>query len=278
MSGLSSSIVVVVPTFNERSNLPLLATQLMQSTPYAMLVVDDQSPDGTGEMADRLSAQYPGRINVLHRQPPRGLGHSYVDGMRRALELGAERVCQRDADLSHDPQYLAALVDATRDADVAVGSRYVTGVSVANWPVHRLMLSLAANYYARTVTRLKVADVTSGFKCWRREALATVLDKPLRSGGYALQFEMLFHAAAEGQRIIEVPIIFVERRQGASKMSGRVIRESLLRPWQLMLTRVADRSPRNSKRVKVWEQKSGGEDLCPPPKIPYFGSATASMT
>jgi len=241
MASLTSPTVVVVPTYNERTNLPVLVRRVMQETSYAMLVVDDASPDGTGEAADDLSSQYPNRIAVLHRRPPRGLGYSYIEGMRLALDLGAEIVCQMDADLSHDPQYLHALVTAADEADVAVGSRYVTGVSVANWAVHRLLLSLAANRYVRTITRLPIADVTSGFKCWRREALMSVIEKPLRSGGYALQFEMLFYAAREGFRIVEVPIIFVERRDGASKMSGRVIRESMLRPIQLRLMR---RSPR----------------------------------
>ena len=242
MPALLSPVVVVVPTYNERSNLPELTRQVMHSTSYAMLVVDDESPDGTGAIADELSARYPGRIAVLHRQPPRGLGYSYLDGMRRAIELGAERICQMDADLSHDPTYLAALVEATQTADIAVGSRYMAGVSVANWPLHRLVLSIAANRYVRAVTGLRAKDVTSGFKCWKREALSAVLDKQPRSRGYALQFEMLFHAATEGYNIVEVPIIFVERRVGASKMSARVMRESLLRPWQLLLARIVPRA------------------------------------
>jgi dolichol-phosphate mannosyltransferase len=246
--------VVVVPTYNERTNLPILVAQVMQDTPYSMLVVDDASPDGTGEVAETLTRRYPGRVAVLHRSPPRGLGRSYLDGMRRALELGAELVCQMDADLSHDPEYLSALVAASGNADVVVGSRYLTGVSVANWPLHRLMLSVAANRYVRMITGLPVRDVTSGFKCWRRKALLSVLDMPLRSGGYALQFEMLFYAAQDRQRIVEVPIIFIERREGASKMSGRVIRESALRPLQLILTnrsRVPLREPASPRAMTV---------------------------
>lgn len=244
-------MVVVVPTYNERTNLPLLIGQVMEQTGFSVLVVDDSSPDGTGQIAEDLSRSYAGRVAVLHRSPPRGLGRSYQEGLRRALELGAEVICQMDADLSHDPAYLPQLVAATDEADVIVGSRYVTGVSVANWPLHRLLLSLAGNAYVRMITGLRVRDATSGFKCWRRSALNRVLDSPLRSEGYALQFEMLFHAARARFRIVEIPIIFVERREGASKMSWRVMRESLLRPLQLMLSRPSrapvDAHPRSSE-------------------------------
>ena len=229
--------LVVVPTYNERTNLPLLVDQVMQKTPYSVLVVDDASPDGTGQVAEELARRYQHRISVLHRSPPRGLGRSYRDGFKRALEMGADFVCQMDADLSHDPAYLPQLVAAAADADVVVGSRYLTGVSVANWPLYRLLLSLGGNAYVRTITGLQVWDATSGFKCWRRSALSRVLEIPLRSEGYALQFEMLFHAARSKLRIVELPIIFVERREGASKMSGRVMRESLVRPLQLVLSR-----------------------------------------
>lgn len=233
----SPHTLVVIPTYNERVNLPLITQRIMRETPLSVLVVDDNSPDGTGEIADQLASQHADRMTVLHRTGPRGLGRSYLDGMRHALALGAERVCQMDADLSHGPEYLEALVNATSHADVAVGSRYLTGVSVANWPLRRLLLSVGANAYVRLITGLPVRDTTSGFKCWRREALIEVLAQPIRSEGYALQFEMLFHAHRFGRRIVEVPIVFVERREGASKMSGRVILESMLRPLALVLSR-----------------------------------------
>ena len=223
----------------------------MEKTPYSVLVVDDASPDGTGQLAEDLARQYEPRISVLHRSPPRGLGRSYRDGFRRALEMGADFVCQMDADLSHDPAYLPQLVAAAADADIVVGSRYLTGVSVANWPLYRLLLSLGGNAYVRIVTGLRVWDATSGFKCWRRAALSSVLDIPLRSEGYALQFEMLFHAARAKLRIVELPIIFVERREGASKMSGRVMRESLIRPLQLIFSR--------SSRNRVEQQQLSSE-------------------
>jgi dolichol-phosphate mannosyltransferase len=227
--------LIVIPTYNERSNLPVLVRRILDETPFSVLVVDDESPDGTGRIADELAAEHVTRVTVLHRTPPRGLGRSYLDGMRRAIALGAERICQMDADLSHGPEYLHALVDAAAEADVAVGSRYLTGISVANWPLRRLLLSLAANKYVQIITGLPVHDATSGFKCWRRSALERVLEQPINSDGYALQFEMLFHACRHRQRVVEVPIIFVERREGASKMSGRVILEAMLRPITLRL-------------------------------------------
>ena len=229
--------LVVIPTYNERENLPTLVRKVIETTPFAVLVVDDASPDGTGRVADELVSAYPGRVAVLHRGGRRGLGRSYRDGFRHALHLGAEIICQMDADLSHDPGDLPRLVSASADADVVVGSRYIRGAAVANWPLHRLLLSRAGNAYVRIVTGLRLRDVTSGFKCWRRSALAAVMNQPLHSDGYAVQFEMLFHAARARMHLVEIPIIFVERREGVSKMSGRVIRESLMRPIQLLLSR-----------------------------------------
>jgi dolichol-phosphate mannosyltransferase len=228
--------LIVIPTYNERSNLPVLVGRILDETAFSVLVVDDASPDGTGRIADELAAEHRERVTVLHRTGPKGLGRSYLDGMRRAIALGAERICQMDADLSHGPEYLPALVEAASRADVAVGSRYLTGVSVANWPLRRLLLSVAANRYVQLVTGLPVRDATSGFKCWRRTALERVLEQPLESDGYALQFEMLFHACRHRLRVVEVPIIFVERREGASKMSSKVIFEAMLRPITLMLS------------------------------------------
>jgi dolichol-phosphate mannosyltransferase len=236
MPSASWHTLIIIPTYNERANLPVLVRRILSETPFSVLVVDDASPDGTGRVADELAAEHAARLSVLHRTPPRGLGRSYLDGMRRALALGAQRICQMDADLSHGPEYLPALVEAAADADVVVGSRYVKGVSVANWPLRRLLLSLVANKYVQVVTGLPVCDATSGFKCWRRDALARVLEQPIKSDGYALQFEMLFHACRQGSRIAEVPIVFVERREGASKMSKRVIFEAMLRPITLAVS------------------------------------------
>jgi dolichol-phosphate mannosyltransferase len=238
MAGFSSwKTIIVIPTYNERFNLPTIVDRVLRETSFSVLIVDDASPDGTGVVADELAAAHGDRVSVLHRVAPRGLGRSYIDGMRRALALGAERICQMDADLSHGPEYLDDLVAATARADVAVGSRYIRGISVAYWPLRRLLLSLVANAYVRLVTGVRVRDATSGFKCWRRDALATVLKENLRSEGYALQFEMLFFARRHGYEIVEVPFIFVERRDGASKMSPRVMFEAFVRPLQLVWRR-----------------------------------------
>ena len=229
--------LVVVPTYNERENLPVLVRGVLAHDGFRMLVVDDNSPDGTGAVADALAAAHPGRLEVLHRTGPRGLGRSYVDGLRRALETDAELILQMDADLSHDPVYLPALTAAAADHDLVLGSRYLHGVSVVNWPLHRIFLSTFANRYIKFVTGLAPADCTGGFRCWRRDALARIPLDRVASAGYAFLVEMLYRAAQNGSRIGEVPIIFVERRQGQSKVSRAVLLESLITPWRLRLRR-----------------------------------------
>jgi dolichol-phosphate mannosyltransferase len=230
-------VLVVVPTYNERDNLPVLARGVLAQQGYCLLVVDDGSPDGTGAVADTLAAQHPGRLEVIHRTGPRGLGRSYVDGLRHALTSGARLIVQMDADLSHNPEHLPALTAAAAQHDVVIGSRYLTGVSVVNWPLHRIFLSAFANRYVRAVTRISATDCTSGFRCWRREALERLPLDSMVSNGYAFIVEMLFEASQRGCRIGEVPIIFVERKQGQSKVSGRVLAESLVVPWRLLLRR-----------------------------------------
>ena len=227
-------IVVVVPTYNEKDNLPLLAKGILAHPGFRLLVVDDGSPDGTGEVADQLAREHPGRVEVMHRTGPRGLGRSYVDGLQRALESGADLIFQMDADLSHNPEHLPSLVAAAEHFDVVIGSRYLTGVSVVNWPLHRIFLSAFANRYVRAVTRISVTDCTSGFRCWRREALERLPLTSMVSNGYAFIVEMLFEASRRGCTIGEAPIIFIERRQGQSKVSGRVLMESLILPWRLV--------------------------------------------
>ena len=229
-------IVVVTPTYNERDNLPILAAGVLAHPGFRMLVVDDGSPDGTGAIAEELARAHPGRIEVMHRTGPRGLGRSYVDGLKHALKSGADLIFQMDADLSHNPEYLPTIAAADQ-FDVVIGSRYLTGVSVVNWPLHRIFLSAFANRYVRAVTRIAVADCTSGFRCWRREALAKMPLERMVSNGYAFIVEMLYEASRRGCRIGEVPIIFVERRLGQSKVSGRVLAESLVVPWRLVLGR-----------------------------------------
>lgn len=228
--------LVVVPTYNERDNLPILAAGVLAQPGYRMLVVDDGSPDGTGQVADELARQYPGRLEVMHRTGARGLGRSYVDGLQHALrQEGVDVICQMDADLSHDPQYLPAMAAATASHDVVIGSRYLQGISVVNWPLHRIILSTLANRYIRAVARLSPRDCTSGFRCWRRDALAQMPIGAMVSDGYAFLVEMLFEADRHGFRIGEVPIIFVERKQGQSKLSSGVLIESLITPWRLMV-------------------------------------------
>jgi dolichol-phosphate mannosyltransferase len=230
--------LVLLPTYNERENLPLIAALLLAQPNVRVLVIDDGSPDGTGQVADRLAAASGGRLTVLHRTGKRGLGRSYLDGMRAALESDAELIFQMDADLSHDPKYVPAMVAATRSADIVIGSRYLQGVSVVNWPLRRLMLSTFANWYVRTVTGMRVRDCTAGFRCWRRDAVAKMPLDRITSDGYSFQVETLFLALAAGCTVTEVPIIFVERRVGASKISGGVIRESFWTPWRLVLRRL----------------------------------------
>jgi dolichol-phosphate mannosyltransferase len=231
-------IIVLLPTYNERDNLESLVTQLLRQDDVGVLVLDDKSPDGTGEIADRLALRYPGRVEVVHRTGPRGFGRSHIEGMQRAVLTGASFVVQMDADWSHDPAYLPALVAAAANADLVIGSRYLHGVSVVNWPMRRILLSVLANRYVRAITGLAPRDCTAGYKCWRREALAKLPLGTLASDGYSFQVEMLFEADAAGCTIVEVPIIFVERRAGASKVTGAVFLESLIMPWRLVTRRV----------------------------------------
>jgi dolichol-phosphate mannosyltransferase len=229
------TLLVVLPTYNERPNLETVAAGILAHPFTRLLVVDDGSPDGTGELADALAARSNGRVDVLHRTGPRGLGLAYIDGLKRALSTGADAIGQMDADLSHDPKYLPDLVGALDHADLVIGSRYLNGVSVVNWPLRRIMLSTFANRYIRAITGLSPNDCTSGFRVWRREALAKLSIETARASGYAFLTEMLYKAARVGCRIGEVPIVFVERRAGASKVSSTVLLESLVTPWRLIL-------------------------------------------
>ena len=232
----SMNALVLIPTYNERQNLPLIVDGVLEHAGTRVLVIDDGSPDGTGEVADRLAIERAGRVSVMHRTGPRGLGRSYLDGFKEALQTDADFICQMDADLSHDPRFLPALVAAASSgAGLVIGSRYLEGGRVENWPLHRKMLSAFANKYIRSVTGLRVRDCTSGYRCWRREELARVPLDAIASDGYSFLVEVTFHAARAGVTIAEVPIVFVERRQGASKLSSSVLVESLITPWRLAL-------------------------------------------
>jgi dolichol-phosphate mannosyltransferase len=237
MTPTGPTALVVVPTYNERDNLPLLVDGLMRHANVRLLVVDDQSPDGTGQLAETLAREHQGRINVLHRTANRGLGRSYIDGIKIAIREPVDVICQMDADLSHDPAQLPRLIEATSRGDVVIGSRYIPGGAIVNWPRRRRLLSRFANTYIRMVTRLDAHDCTSGYRCWRRDALAALPLDRFISDGYSFLVEMLFVAERRGFRITEVPITFVERRLGESKLSRAVIVESAVTPWRLVATR-----------------------------------------
>jgi len=236
---IDTSILVVIPTYNEHDNVAPLVREILALDDPGILIVDDDSPDGTGDVADALAREFPGRVEVLHRKAKRGLGRSYADGFARALQSNARVICQMDADQSHDPKYLPEMVAATSQYDVVIGSRYLRGVSVVNWPLRRIILSAFANRYIRVVTRMRPRDCTSGFRAWRREALARLPLDRIVSDGYAFIVETLYEASIRGCRIGEVPIIFVERRQGVSKLSMSVLLESAITPWRLILRRPA---------------------------------------
>jgi len=238
-------MLVVMPTYNERANIEKVVAGILAHDFTRVLVVDDGSPDGTGAMADALVLQYPGRVEVMHRTGPRGLGRSYIDGLKHALASGVETICQMDADLSHDPKYLSDLAAALATHDLVIGSRYLDGeVRVVNWPLHRIILSAFANRYIRMVTGLAPSDCTSAYRAWRRDTLARLPLQHARTSGYAFLPEMLVEASRLGARIGEVPIIFIERQEGYSKISGNVLLESLLVPWQLVLNGGRLRRPR----------------------------------
>jgi dolichol-phosphate mannosyltransferase len=226
--------LVIVPTFNERENIErLIETVLAQDPRLEVLVVDDNSPDGTGGIVDGIAA-CTSRVHVLHREGKLGLGTAYVAGFRWALERDYAFVFEMDADFSHDPAHLPDFLKAAQNADIVIGSRYRKGrVTVVNWPMSRLILSYAANLYARQVTGLKLDDSTGGFKCFRREVLESIDLGAIRSNGYAFQIEMSFRAWKKGFRIIEIPIVFVDRTEGTSKMSHRIVREAVWMVWRL---------------------------------------------
>ena len=225
--------LIIIPTYNERDNIePLLERVLALPHGFEILVVDDGSPDGTGEVVEEWSRR-DARVHVLRRPGKMGLGSAYRDGFRFALDHGAELIFEMDADFSHDPGALGGFLVAAEDADVVLGSRYLNGVSVVNWPLSRLFLSYFANAYTRWVTGLPVRDATGGFKCFRRRALESVRLDKVKSDGYAFQIEMTFKCWRKGMRVKEIPILFVDRSVGVSKMSKHVIWEAAGMVWRL---------------------------------------------
>lgn len=236
MTRAGERAIVVIPTYNERENLPRLVPMVLeQDSRLEVLVIDDASPDGTGEVADRLAAADP-RVHVLHRAGKLGLGTAYLTGFRWALERDYAYIFEMDADFSHDPAHLPQFLDAIQNADVVLGSRYLEGrVTVVNWPITRLLLSYGANIYARLITGLPIADATGGYKCFRREVLEAIDLDRVESEGYAFQIELTLRAWKKGFRITEIPIVFTDRDVGESKMSRRIIWEAVWKVWKLRL-------------------------------------------
>ena len=232
---MAERALVVLPTYNERVNLPLIVPQILEQDPrIEVLVVDDNSPDGTGQLADELAGANP-RLHVMHRSEKAGLGKAYLAGFRWALDRGYDYILEMDADFSHDPKFLGQLLAAAKDADLVIGSRYRAGVNVINWPISRLLLSIGANQYARWITGLPLTDSTAGFKCFRRAVLEAIDFEKVRSNGYSFQIEMSFRAWKKGFRLMEIPIVFTDRMEGQSKMNKRIVREAIWMVWWLRL-------------------------------------------
>jgi dolichol-phosphate mannosyltransferase len=226
--------LVIIPTYNERENVAkIIEAVLAQDPRISVLIVDDGSPDGTGDIVDQIGATNP-RVNALHREKKMGLGTAYLAGFKWALERDFAFVFEMDADFSHDPAHLPQFLTQIQDADLVLGSRYRGGkVTVVNWPMSRLMLSYSANVYARMVTGLQLWDSTGGFKCFRRKVLESIDLGDVRSNGYAFQIEVSFRAWKKGFRIAEIPIVFTDRTEGESKMSKRIVREAIWMVWRL---------------------------------------------
>ena len=241
---MSQKTLVIVPTYNERDNLPSLVKRVMaQPGSLEMLVVDDNSPDGTGRLADELAGKSP-MFHVLHRKEKNGLGRAYVGGFQWALERDYEFIFEMDGDFSHNPDDIPAFLQAAQGADLVLGSRYRNGIRVINWPLRRLMLSMSAGKYVRLVTGMPFSDPTGGYKCFRRQALLSLDLDQVRSNGYSFQIELTHKIWRQGMRIVEVPIVFTDRFQGSSKMSSKIVREAFLMVWRLLLQNNLRRRPR----------------------------------
>jgi dolichol-phosphate mannosyltransferase len=242
--------LIIVPTYNERENLPSMAQKLLSlPVPVDLLVVDDNSPDGTGKIADELAAKHP-QIHVLHRTEKNGLGRAYIAGFKWALEHGYEFIFEMDGDFSHNPDDVPVFLEAanSQNADLVLGSRYIGGIRVINWPLGRLMLSRCAGKYVKAVTGMPFTDPTGGYKCFRRRALQAINLDAVRSNGYSFQIEMTHKLWRQGMKVVEVPIIFTERVHGQSKITGAIIREAFPMVWRLWLQNGLRRSPRVKNR------------------------------
>lgn len=248
--------LIVVPTYNERENLPRMAERLL-ALPVAvdLLVVDDNSPDGTGKLAEELGKKQPA-IHALHRPEKSGLGRAYIDGFKWALANGYEFVFEMDGDFSHNPDDIPMFLEAAREADLVLGSRYLNGIRIINWPLSRLMLSKSAAKYVHLVTGMPFTDPTGGYKCFCRRALEAIDLNSVNSNGYSFQIEMTHKLWRQGLRVVEVPIVFTERVQGHSKMSGHIIREAFFMVWRLWLQNKMRRRP----AVEPFQPATRGRD------------------
>src|SRR6185437_8808157 len=235
--------LIVVPTYNEQENLPKLVKRLLSlPVPVDLLIVDGNSPDGTGKIADELAAKHP-ELHVLHEKEKRGLGRAYITSFKWALEHGYEFIFEMDSDFSHNPDDIPQFLEAARDADLVLGSRYINGIRIINWPLRRLMLSKTAANYVQIITGMPFTDPTGGYKCFHRRALEAIDLDAVRSNGYSFQIEMTHKIWRKGMKIVEVPIIFTERIHGRSKMTGNIISEALLMVWRLLFQNKLRRYP-----------------------------------
>jgi dolichol-phosphate mannosyltransferase len=240
---MSQKTLVIVPTYNERENLPPLIERLVKlPVPVEVLVVDDNSPDGTGKLADQIATRNP-LVHVLHRQVKNGLGRAYCDGFAWALQRDYEFILEMDGDFSHNPDDIPAFLQAALDADLVLGTRYRNGIRVINWPLKRLLLSMSAGMYVRVITGLPITDPTGGYKCFRRRALQTINLDAVRSNGYSFQIELSHKIWRQGLKIAEVPIIFTDRFHGSSKMSRKIVWEAFWMVWRLLFQNGLRRSP-----------------------------------
>ncbi|MCX6826234.1 MAG: polyprenol monophosphomannose synthase [candidate division Zixibacteria bacterium] len=227
--------LVIFPTYNEKENIErIIGAVLLLDKNIDILVVDDNSPDGTGQIVDRLAAVNP-RINKIHRQKKEGLGRAYMAGFKYGIEKKYDYIFEMDADFSHDPKYIPDFLQAIEENDLVIGSRYISGVNVINWPMSRLLLSYFANVYTRIITGLPVRDATGGYKCFRRKVLEAIDLKAVKSNGYIFQIEVSLRAWKKGFRIKEIPIVFTDRQKGVSKMSKKIVREAIWKVWYLRL-------------------------------------------
>jgi len=247
---MNQKTLVIVPTYNERENVPRLVQRVMaQAAVVDLLIVDGNSPDGTGQLADEIAAKNP-RVHVFHEKEKAGLGRAYCAAFQWALQRDYEFIFEMDGDVSHNPDDIPAFLEAAQNADLVVGSRYKNGIRVINWPLKRLMLSMGAAKYVQIVTGMPISDPTGGYKCFRRSALAQIDLDRVRSNGYSFQVEMTHKIWRRGGRIVEVPIVFTDRFQGNSKMSSKIVREAFWMVWRLLLQNKLRRSPRPESKSK----------------------------